>query len=192
MWNSILQQHNSLWVQFVSRQHTGTSRPLTPYSPVSWLVIAHRSTSMFLAFLSSVVTRPVTPKNQGHGQGRVSGWGVSIGLKHLFYNIALKKNNTFFNLLEIPLTFHENWCRPTADCIQTASLAGMSTPPLQHFWLIILLRQFCLNVCGKSPRKEFSRIPRLELGISPPVPAALTKHQPHWRFILFFFCKTFI
>lgn len=87
MWNvklCTLQQHNSLWVQFVSR-------PLTPYSPVSWLVIAHRSTSMFLAFLSSVVTRPVTPKNQGHGQGRVSGWGVSIGLKHLFYNIALKK-----------------------------------------------------------------------------------------------------
>lgn len=37
---------------------------LTPYSPVSWLVIAHRFTSMFLAFLSSVVTRPVTPKTK--------------------------------------------------------------------------------------------------------------------------------
>lgn len=36
---------------------------LTPYSPVSWLVIAHRLTSISLAFLWSVVTSPVTPKN---------------------------------------------------------------------------------------------------------------------------------
>lgn len=87
---------------------------LTPYSPVSWLVMAQRLMSISLAFLWSVVTRPVTPSNNIHSKGPVRPCDLSSLIKiwHAFNSSGgawRNKSQVMSPSLFTSLVFFRRW-----------------------------------------------------------------------------------